>query len=101
MSTVDIIAAFNLLLVSGSFFIAAGIITSLWGGGYVLAKGWAYILPAILFFSVTKTIDFFYEWGLFSPARLMRESILVVFSLLIFIGLLVQYFAIREAISSR
>jgi hypothetical protein len=31
----------------------------------------------------------------------MRESILVVFSLLIFIGFLVQYFAIREAISSR
>jgi len=101
MNLVDIIAGFNLLLVSGSFFIAMGIIVSLEGGGYILAKGWLYILPAILVFSITKAIDFFYEFGLASPARNMRESILIVFSVLIFVGLLVQYLAIREVISSR
>lgn len=101
MTIIDIIAAINLVLSCGSFFIAAGIIMSLKEGGYILAKGWKYVSPAILFFTVTKSIDFFYEYGVFSYPRLLRESILVVFSVLIFIGLLVQYLAIKEALSSR
>jgi hypothetical protein len=101
MNLVDIIAGVNLVLIFGSFFIAMGLIIDLGGGGYILAKGWLYILPAILVFSIAKAIDFFYEYGMTTPARTIREAILVIFSILIFVGLLVQYLAIREVIASR
>lgn len=101
MNIIDVIAGINLILSCGSFFIAAGIITDLKEGGYILAKGWKYVSPAILFFTVTKSIDFFYEYGIFTTPRLLRESLLIVFSVLIFIGLLVQYLAIREAKAGR
>ncbi len=101
MNIIDILAGINLILSSGSFFIAAGIIINLREGGYILAKSWKYILPAILVFTITKSIDFFYEYGIFTEPRLIRESLLVIFSVLIFIGLLVQYLAIREAMSGR
>ena len=101
MNIVDIIAGINVVLASGAFFISMGIILSLGGGGYILAKGWLYILPAILVFSIAKAIDFFYEYGIATPARYTRESILVIFSVLIFVGLLVQYLAIKDVLSSR
>jgi len=101
MNIIDIIAGINLILACGSFFIATGIITNLGEGGYILAKGWNYILPAILVFTITKSIDFFYEYGIFTQPRLLREVILIIFSILIFFGLLVQYLAIKEAMFSR
>ena len=101
MNIIDVIAGVNLILSCGSFFIAAAIIISLREGSYILAKGWKYVSPAILVFTVTKSIDFFYEYGIFTIPRLIRESLLIIFSVLIFIGLLVQYLAIKEAVASR
>ncbi len=102
MNIIDILAGINLLLAMSSFFIATGIIIDLRGGaGYTLAKGWIYILPAVLVNSVAQAFDFFNEWNIYSSARYAREMLLVLFSVLLFIGLLVQYLAIREAVSSR
>jgi len=101
LNIIDILAGINLILSSGSFFIAAGIISYVGQEGYILAKSWKYILPAILVFTITKSIDFFYEYGIFTPARFLREGILIIFSLLIFIGILVQYLAIKDAVQGR
>lgn len=102
MNIIDVAAAANLLFAMGSFFIAMGILIDLKGGvGYTLAKGWVYILPAVLVYSVAEAINFFNEWNIFTTARYARELVMVLFSVLLFVGLLVQYLAIREAVSSR
>lgn len=101
MSIIDVITGFNLVLIIGSFFLAAGIILSLKEGEYVLAKGWKYVLPAVLLFAVLKVYDFFTEYALYTQSRYVRESLQLGFSGLIFFGLLIQYLAIKEVISKR
>ena len=75
MSWVDIVAAINMILILGSFFLAVGIISSLRGANaYILAKGWPYILIAVLIFSVIKI----YPFALHLPA--MVKSLIQISS---------------------
>jgi hypothetical protein len=101
MLVADILAGINMVLVFGSFFLACGIILILKEGEYVLAKGWRFILPAVLVFAVIKVYDFFSEFSFYSTSRLFREGMLLIFSLFLFIGLLIQYLAIKDAVSGR
>lgn len=102
MYWIDILAAINLILVFGSFFLALGIILSLGESQkYTLAKGWPYILVAVLIFSIIRVYEFFTEYATYTFPRYLREGLLFFFSLSIFIGLLVQYLAIQEATSRR
>jgi hypothetical protein len=97
----DVLAGINMVLIIGSFFLSCGIIFMLREGEYVLAKGWKYILPAVLIFAVLKVYDFFDEYSLYSGSRLFKEGLLLLFSLFLFVGLLVQYLAIKKAVSGR
>ena len=101
LNIIDLMAGLNLVLILGSFFLATGIILSLREGEYILAKGWKYILPAVLVFAVIKVYDFFTEYALYSSSRVVREGLLLGFSSLLFMGLLIQYMAIKEVISKR
>lgn len=101
MNILDFIAGLNLVLILGSFFLSVGIILSLKEGEYVLARGWKYILPAVLVFAIVKVFDFFDEYSLYDPSRYIRESLLLAFSFLMFLGLLIQYLAIKETLSKR
>ena len=97
----DILAGVNMVLIIGSFFLACGIILLLKEGEYVLAKGWRYIMPAVLVFAVLKVYDFFSEFAFYSASRIFRESLLMVISVFLFSGLLVQYLAIKDAVTGR
>lgn len=97
----DILAGINMVLIIGSFFLASGIILLLKEGEYVLAKGWKYILPAVLIFAVLKVYDFFSEFSFYSASRIFREGMLLIFSLFLFVGLLIQYIAIKNVVTGR
>ena len=97
----DILAGTNMVLIIGSFFLACGILLLLKEGEYVLAKGWRYIMPAVLVFAVLKVYDFFSEFAFYSASRIFRESLLMVISVFLFSGLLVQYLAIKDAVTGR
>jgi len=102
MNWLDLIAAVNMVLIFGSFFLAVGIIMSLKGAqGYTLAKGWPYILVSVLILSVYKVYDFFTEYTLYNFPRIFKEILSLLFILSIFVGLLVQYLAIQEVIGHR
>ncbi len=102
MNWLDVLAAVNMVLIFGSFFLALGIIFSLHGTeGYTLAKGWPYILIAVLILSVNKVYEFFTEYTLYSYPRILRELLGFLFISAIFIGLLVQYLAIQDVIGHR
>ncbi|MFA4858962.1 MAG: hypothetical protein WC901_06555 [Candidatus Margulisiibacteriota bacterium] len=97
----DVFAGISIVLIIGSFFLSCGIIFMLREGEYVLAKGWRYILPAVLIFAVLKIYDFFDEYSFYSGSRVFKEGLLLLFSLFLFVGLLVQYLAIKNAVSGR
>lgn len=102
MNWVDIVAAVNMILILGSFFLAVGIISSLRGANaYILAKGWPYILVAVLIFSIIKVYEFFTEYAIYTFPRFLKEGLQFFFIACIFYGLMVQYLAIQEVIDQR
>ena len=101
MLLADILAGINMVLIIGAVFLSCGIILLLKEGEYVLAKGWKYILPAVLVFAVLKVYDFFSEFSFVSASRIFREGMLLIFSFFLFFGLLIQYMAIKDAVTGR
>ncbi len=101
MNFIDVLAGLNLLLVLGSFLLSVGLIMILKDNEYVLAKGWKYLLPAVLSFSILQVYSFFTEYSLNTPSRFFQEVLLLIFSSMLFWGLLVQYLAVQEAMDAR
>ena len=94
----DLIVGANIVLIFGSVFLALEIIKSLgMKQSYVLAKGWLYILPAVGIIAIIRIYDFFMEYSVYSGSRLIHELMYFAFSLTLFIGLLVQFMAIKKA----
>ena len=94
----DLVVGLNIVLIFGSVFLALEIIKSLgMKQSYVLAKDWLYILPAVGIIAIIRIYDFFMEYSVYSGSRLIHELMYFAFSLTLFIGLLVQFMAIKKA----
>ncbi len=98
----DIISGVNLFLVVSSVILVLAIVTILGlKESYILAKGWRFFLPAILVLGAIRVYDFFIQYGFLSRADLIRESMFLVFNFCLFIGLFIQFLAIRQTIEQR
>jgi hypothetical protein len=90
----------NIILAFGSAFLALAIILSLGKkDGYVLARGWRFFLPTVLIIVALRVYDFFERYA--PMVGLIREFMYLVFTALLFSGLLAQYLAIRGVIDKR
>lgn len=78
-------------------------IASLLGGRetYVLAKGWWFLLPAIMVVAFIRLNDYFIIYGFYTRRHLVYEVLYLIFSVFLFIGLLVQFLAIKQTIEAR
>jgi len=96
----DMITGLNVVLVFGVVFLVLEIVISLGKrGGYILATGWRFFLPAITVLAALRIYDFFLRY---SPLMaLFREMMNMVFTVLLFTGVLLQYLAIRSVIEKR
>jgi len=96
----DIITGINVVLVFGAALLVLEIIISLgFKGSYILGAGWRFLLPAIIVLAVIRVYDFFFRY---TPLMLFfREIMSLVFIILLFTGILVQYLAIRAALDKR
>jgi hypothetical protein len=96
----DLITGINVILVFGALFLVLEIVISLGKrGGYILAAGWRFFLPAIVVLAAIRIYDFFLRY---SPlTAFFREILNLVFTALLFAGILVQYLAIRGVIEKR
>jgi len=101
MTFLDLLSGINLLFILSSFIISVALIIALRQNEYVLAKGWKYLLPAVLSFAILQIINFFTDFSLYSTSRLLKEGLLFIFSFMLFLGLLIQYMAVQQAMSSR
>lgn len=98
----DVVVGLNMVLVFGSAFLALEIIRSLGlKQSYVLAQGWKFVLPAIVIIALIRTYDFFEEYSVYSGSRLLHEALYLAFNLTIFLGLLVQFLALKKAREGR
>jgi hypothetical protein len=101
-SFIDLIVGANIVLTFGSVFLVLEVVRCLgMGDSYVLAKGWRYLLPAILLMAVIRVYDFFTQYSIYSSSRLLQELLSLTINGFIFTGLLVQFLAIRSAIDKR
>jgi hypothetical protein len=100
MFIADMITGLNVVLVFGAAFLVLEIVISLGKkGGYILATGWRFFLPAIAVLAALRIYDFFLHY---TPAlALLREIMNMVFTVLLFVGVLLQYLAIRKVIEKR
>jgi len=100
--TTDIISGVNLFLILSSVILVFAIVAILGlKESYILAKGWRFFAPAILIVAAIRVYDFFTEYGILSRADLLRESLFLGFNFCLFVGLLVQFLAIRQTIEGR
>ncbi|MEE8638005.1 MAG: hypothetical protein V3T21_03065 [Candidatus Margulisiibacteriota bacterium] len=98
----DIIVGMNMVLIFGSVFLAMEIIKSLgMKQSYVLAKGWIYILPAVIIIAFIRVYDFFTEYSIYTASRIIQELMYLAFTATLFMGLLVQFMAIKKAMEGR
>lgn len=98
----DVIVGMNMVLIFGSVFLALEIIKSLgMKQSYVLARGWVYILPAVMIIAMIRVYDFFTEYSIYSFSRIVQELLYLAFNATLFIGLLVQFMAIKRAMEGR
>ena len=94
----DVIVGVNMVLIFGSVFLALEIIKSLgMKKGYILAKGWIYILPAVVIIAFIRVYDFFTEYSIYTASRIIQELMYLAFTATLFMGLLVQFLAIKKA----
>jgi hypothetical protein len=96
----DIITGINVILIFGAAFLVLDIVMALGKkGGYILATGWRFFLPAVMVFAVIRIYDFFLRY---SPVMAFaREMLYLVFSVLLFTAILIQYLAIHGAMEKR
>ena len=98
----DIIVGMNMVLIFGSVFLALEIIKSLgMKQSYVLAKGWIYILPAVVMIAIIRVYTFFTEYSVYTASRIIQELMYLAFNATLFVGLLVQFMAIKRAMEGR
>ncbi len=98
----DVLVGVNIVLIFGSAFLALEIIRCLgMKDNYVLAKGWKYILPAVLVIAVLHVYNFFADYSVYNPSRLVQELMYLVFNICLFSGLLVQFLAIKKVLEER
>ena len=98
----DVVVGMNMVLVFGSVFLALEIIKSLgMKQSYVLARGWIYILPAVVFIALIRVYDFFTQYSVYTPSRIIQELLYLAFNMTLFAGLLVQFMAIKRAMEGR
>jgi len=98
----DILVGINIVLIFGSAFLAMEIIRSLgMKDNYVLAKGWKFVLPAVLIIAVIHVYNFFADFTVYTPSRLIVEMMYLAFNGFLFSGLLVQFIAIKKVIEER
>ena len=98
----DIITAVNVILIFGSAFLLLEILMSLGSkGGYVLARGLWLFLPAIVVIAAVRIYDFFLRYSYTSVTAFIRELLYLLFIALLFVGLLLQFLAIRGVIEKR
>jgi hypothetical protein len=98
----DIIVGMNMVLIFGSVFLALEIIKSLgMKQSYVLAKGWVYILPAVVIIAIIRVYTFFTEYSVYTASRIIQELMYLAFNATLFVGLLVQFMAIKRAMEGR
>ena len=97
----DILTAINIILVFGSAFLIFEILMSLRKGSYVLAEGLWFFLPAVVVIAVVRVYDFFSRYNYTPIVAFVREALYLVFTALLFGGLLVQFLTIRGAIEKR
>lgn len=96
----DIITAINVILIFGSAFLLLEILMSLGGkGGYVLARGLWFFMPAVVIIAAIRIYDFFVRYT--PVTAFIRELLYLFFTALLFIGLFIQFLAIRGAIERR
>ena len=101
-SVIDIIVGLNTVLIFGSVFLVMEVVRCLGtSDSYVLAKGWRYLLPAIMLMAVIRVYDFFTQYSIYSSSRLLQELLNLMINGFLFTGLLVQFLAIRAAIEKR
>ncbi len=96
----DIITGVSVILIFGAAFLVLDIVLALGKkGGYVLATGWRFFLPAVVAFAAIRLYDLFLRY---SPlTAFVRELLYLAFSVLLFGGILIQYLAIRGAMEKR
>jgi len=98
----DIVVGLNLILIFGSVFLALEIFRSLgMKETYVLAKAWRYLVPAIFLIAVIRIYNFFLEYSVYTAPRLVHELLYLAFNVILFVGLLEQYLAIKKAMEGR
>jgi membrane protein YdbS with pleckstrin-like domain len=98
----DVISALSMILIFFSSFLVLAIITLLGSRqSYVLAKGWWFLLPAIVVVSVIRVYDFFIVYGFHSRGQFWYEFLYLVFGAFLFLSLLVQFLAIKQTIEGR
>ncbi|MBU0672390.1 MAG: hypothetical protein KJ732_05110 [Candidatus Margulisbacteria bacterium] len=98
----DIIVGLNIVLILSSVFLVLEIFRSVGRDDlYVLAKGWKYLVPAVIIMAVLRVYDFFIEYSIYTSSRVVQESMYLVFTVFLFSGLLVQYLAIKKTLDSR
>ena len=96
----DMITAVSVVLIFGSAFLMLEILRYLSKGGcFVLTRALGFFLPAIVVIAAVRIYDFFIRY---TPlTAFFRELLYLLFTSLLFCGLLVQYMAIRSAIERR
>lgn len=96
----DFLAGVNVVLVFGTIFLVLEIMFSLGlKGGFVLAAGWRFLFPAIAVLAVMRIYDFFLRYT--AQMMLLRGMLNLVFTALLFAGVLIQYLAIRGVNAKR
>ena len=96
----DILTAINVILIFGSAFLLLEILMSLGGrSDYILAKGFWFFLPAVVIVAAIRIYDFFVRYT--PVTAFIRELLYLCFTGLLFVGLLIQFIAIRGAIEKR
>jgi hypothetical protein len=98
----DLLSGLSIVLIFCSFFLVLAIIALLGSReSYVLAKGWWFLLPAILVLAFLRVYDFFIVYGFHSRGQLWYEFLYFIFGAFLFLSLLVQFAVIKQTIESR
>jgi len=96
----DILTAINIILIFGSAFLVLEIVTGVGSkGGFILTKGLWLFLPAVVTIAAIRIYDFFLKSTPLSA--FFRELLYLVFTALLFTGLLVQFLSIRRSTEKR
>lgn len=98
----DFISGTSIVLLFISIFLVLAIVSQLGAKeSYVLAKGWWFLLPAVLVVAFIRLNDYFIVYGFFSRRHFIYEVLYLVFSVFLFTSLLVQFLAIKQTIEGR